>query len=556
MSTPLSKRGELAELMGALRDGLSTPEQASRLDRLIATDSEVQEDYLDYIQLHAMLRHNQEFSSLGGGDGGALGISVQGPVIESRDRARLRRGRAGGRIARYAAASVAVLVVVVGGAYLVHRESQQVSVAVKKTEAVGAVEISPGKEVAVLTRAVDAVWGPMTLPTAVGSGLPQGRMRLTSGLAQLEFYRGAIVVLEGPADLELLGTDRALCRQGKLRVRASSQSSKFSVETPNADVIDLGTEFGVRVDEAGGSEVRVFEGKVELHGRGPGPAWTVARELAEGQVAQLDPAGVLHEHVAGHESYVGPMELDRRSSTEALHRYNAWAELSRKIRADPSVILYFSFEGQQQWDRTLRGQGVGGPARLDGAIVGCRWVEGRWPGKAALDFKRPSDRVRVHVSGIFETLTLMTWVRVDGFDRLFSSLLLSDGWDKPGVSHWQLEQGGHLKFGINSGPKHRSPAVLSPSKLGLWTNLATVMDAGNRSITHYVDGQAVSNCEIPSGVRAEVGWAEIGNWDFPLPSDSEPIRNLNGRMDEFILFSRALDAREIRAMYEAGKPDS
>ena len=150
----------------------------------------------------------------------------------------------------------------------------------------------------------------------------------------------------------------------------------------------------------------------------------------------------------------------------------------------------------------------------------------------------------------------MTWVRVDGFDRLFSSLLLSDGWNKPGKIHWQLDKEGHLNFGVNSGPRLRSPVVLNPSKLGLWSNLATVFDANGRSITHYVDGQAVSSCEISSEVRVEVEWAEIGNWDFPLPTDPEPIRNLNGRMDEFILFNRALDAREIRTIFEAGKPDS
>ena len=77
-----------------------------------------------------------------------------------------------------------------------------------------------GQEVAVLTRVVDPEWGPTELPTEVGSALPTGRLRLKSGLIQLEFYGGAVVVLEGPADFEIIAADRAFCRQGKLRARA------------------------------------------------------------------------------------------------------------------------------------------------------------------------------------------------------------------------------------------------------------------------------------------------------------------------------------------------
>ena len=37
---------------------------------------------------------------------------------------------------------------------------------------------------------------------------------------------------------------------------------------------------------------------------------------------------------------------------------------------------------------------------------------------------------------------------------------------------------------------------------------------------------------------------------------THPIRSLNGRMDEFGIFARAMSEDEIRDMYEAGKPGS
>jgi hypothetical protein len=50
----------------------------------------------------------------------------------------------------------------------------------------------------------------------------------------------------------------------------------------------------------------------------------------------------------------------------------------------------------------------------------------------------------------------------------------------------------------------------------------------------------------------------LGNWNpkgFP-EDDPFMIRNFSGAMDEFCLFSRALDAEEIRTLYSDGKPQS
>jgi hypothetical protein len=420
--------------------------------------------------------------------------------------------------------------------------------------------VKRAEPVAVLTRVIDAEWGPTDLPTDVGFAIPTGRLRLKSGLVQLEFLRGPIVVLQGPADFELLGPDRAFCREGKLRVRVSSQSSKFSVETPNADVIDLGTEFGVRVDAFGGAAVRVFEGKVELYGKGPAGASAVAREVVSGQSVGVDSSGTVRATDPPAESFIGVRELDQRSSTESGRRYRAWASLSRKLQTDRRLILYYSFEGQQRWERTLRDQVTSRTPGIGGAAVGTQWAEGRWPGKGALEFKRPNDRVRIHVPDEYQALTLMAWVRVDGFDRTFSSLLLSDGWQERGKMHWQLDNEGHLILDIScwpeKGPRLQSPTILGRESLGLWTNLTTVFDGRARAMVHYIDGREVSRRETPRGVTVRLGWAEIGNWNSPLPGGGDPIRNLNGRMDEFILFNQPLEAKEIQAMVEIGKPGS
>ncbi len=125
--------------------------------------------------------------------------------------------------------------------------------------------------------------------------------------------------------------------------------------------------------------------------------------------------------------------------------------------------------------------------------MGCEWTEGRWPGKAALDFKRTSDRIRVNIPNELVALTLMAWIRVDYFDNRLNGLLLSDGWNIPGEVHWELDGKGILIFAIKDGVIGSSPVVLGENNLGLWTHLATVYAPQQHILTTYVNGQAVQN---------------------------------------------------------------
>jgi len=564
MTTGRAEPDDLAELLGRLRDGLLDGEGMMQLDDLLASDPTARRYYLEYIHLYAALRHYQGVS--GGPQGLPLGSGPGGDPEKGR-RFRLRI------IAVEVAAAVVVAAVLVrlllpggggetparGGrpklAQGLARNDDRAARAVPKP-------ISAAPNVAVLTRGVDPVWGPMKLPTAIGSALSTGTIVLKSGLIQLEFYGGAIVVLEGPADLDLLATDRAYCRQGKLRIRAPLQSSHFSLATPEADVVDLGTEFGISVDQQRGSEVQVFEGSVALQGNGQ--ASPMGRQLLSGEGLRINTTGASSATKIDPRSFVGTQELERLSSTEAGLRYRAWRAFAQRIENDPRVIAYYSFEDQQRWERTLRDRSAksGSGPRYDGGIVGSEWAEGRWPQKLALDFKRVSDRVRINIPGEFTTLTLMTWVRVDDYDHRLNSLLLADGWNIPGEVHWELNGKGSVSFALKNGSPpgnliFESPVVLGPARLGLWTHVATVFDPPHGSITTYVNSRPVARHAVQRDRTANIGWANIGNWSNPPPNEPVDVflRNLNGRIDEFILFNAALDESEIGAIYEVGKPN-
>jgi hypothetical protein len=86
-------------------------------------------------------------------------------------------------------------------------------------------------------------------------------------------------------------------------------------------------------------------------------------------------------------------------------------------------------------------------------------------------------------------------------------------------------------------------------------HLAAVYDARARALIHYLDGEPVSRHDLEATISVRIGDAEIGNWSART-NQHVPIRSLNGRMDEFGIFARAMTAEAVRAMYAAGKPGS
>lgn len=121
--------------------------------------------------------------------------------------------------------------------------------------------------VATLTAEHGAQWQAAsgTVLPGVGDQLHAGqRLTLTEGSAQITTARGAIAILQAPCSVELLDQDNALrLIRGKLVGICETQSSKgFVVHTPQLDITDLGTRFGVEVTPGSATEVHVHQGMV------------------------------------------------------------------------------------------------------------------------------------------------------------------------------------------------------------------------------------------------------------------------------------------------------
>src|SRR5437763_8454369 len=203
MSESRDPASELEQLLSALVDGELSYLQQQHLTALLRDDPALQARYRDYLLLDALLRWEQP--------------EAAAPAPPRAPR-RWRR-----RIGWFAALAAAVLVAVV----LWPRPAgvQPPLVAAEPTD----------NSVAVLLRAPGAVWGETEMSTRVGAPLRSGWLRLKSGFAHIEFYSGATVILEGPAELQLVSRSEAYCSRGKLRATVPQQAQGFTITTPTAD---------------------------------------------------------------------------------------------------------------------------------------------------------------------------------------------------------------------------------------------------------------------------------------------------------------------------------
>ncbi len=113
-----------------------------------------------------------------------------------------------------------------------------------------------------------------------GRPVPTRRIGLLAGAVELSLRNGVTIVFEGPGDLELVTPMRALLHSGQAVVRVPGKAIGFQLETTAAQVVDLGTEFGVKCGPGGASEILVFDGKVVASASGKGAGFPL--QLAAG----------------------------------------------------------------------------------------------------------------------------------------------------------------------------------------------------------------------------------------------------------------------------------
>ena len=521
---------ELQTLIDSLLEGEISEADFLRLEAEMLVRPEARRAYYDKLTMDTLLRGESEQAAQ------ATPLAPPGG------------GRDWHRIGLSAAAAVALLAAALSGWFI------------GKKPVAGVTQAAPEEPVAigfgVLADSSGAMWDGGTPPINRGDLLPTGIIQLASGILKLDLFSGVNVVIEGAAEFELISPMEMRVTRGKIRAQVPEQAHGFLIRSPSGDLVDLGTEFSMEITPEH-ADLHVLDGEIEWHPKSAemrqvkqGEALRWARD---GQASQIE---IEQQTIADVED---TFEQDRQA------RRAAWLAHSAQHQNDPRLVAYFPMTQPGSWKRRLAdASGRDHNAR----IVAAQQVADRWNvASSALDFSPTGSRARLVIPEEIGSLTFFCWARIDSLDRQFNSLFLTDG-HEIGEPHWQIMSDGRLFFSVKKRQweskertdKHiyYSPPIWNTSMSGRWMQIATTYDIENRQVTHYIDGRQVSQEAIPEDYlvpEVRIGAASIGNWSEPNRSDpSFAVRNLNGAIDEFAIYSGALSAAEIAQLYEIGKP--
>lgn len=506
----------LTDMLDRLVAGALDDEERGELERTLLVSPAARAEFWRQARFHSLLaRWGQESW---GEQLAATGASGGGGTA----------ARAQGRAARWLAAA-AVVVLTAGVAVMLGRRPA---------------EVADAHGVAVLALQADARWSGCESPPRAGQVLAPGDFELARGVAQVEFFNGTRLLAEGPARFTIIDGMRAFCHAGRLRVHVPPRARGFTIDSPGLTVVDLGTEFALRVEPGAPPEVHVFAGLVEmkLAGRSDQPVPLHAGHAIKLRDRQFEPITV------DPQAFPDEQEVARRASEASRAALARWKRSARSLGEDPAALLHLTFEDEPLWIRMIANRAAAArhaPAPAD--IVGCQWTEGRWPEKRAIQLRGRGDRLRIDVPEPLRAVSLFASLRIDSLPNGYHALLSPDS-KAPGTLRWGISGDGRLRLGIavpSGKPEPNWEVVMSarrigPAHLGRWITVATTFDG--EVVHHCLNGEVIESGRARAPADLRLGAAEIGNWIEATP------RNLPAAVDEFLILGRALTPEEIRRL--------
>ena len=421
---------------------------------------------------------------------------------------------------------------------------------------------------AVLRKTIDVIWPNDEQGVIDGSLLPPGGFAFSGGIAVIDFFCGATLVVEGPAQLDVISDWVVLVKNGRIEATVPPAAQGFTVKAAGTDIIDLGTRFALDMSE-GKSQVAVIDGKVLLRGK------QFDDDLLQaGEQASLDREAVDTDFL----SRIPQLDTIEQQSTDDLKKqYTSYRKFMKELAADPRLIALFPAE------KDFTSRCYSNIAETDYASAGqllgsVETVPGRFEKESVgVLMSRPGSRIRTKINGTFSAYTFSCWVKINSLKHEYNALFLSDGYEN-GEPHWQIRHDGKLMFSVmvddsqelfySTGPNspplqdkglhhvYFSDTVWTPSMTDQWVHLAAVYDPAARSVTQYVNGTVTCREEIKDEFvidTLQIGAAEIGNWGQPFRKTPDfAVRNLDGVIDEMIILNAALSSDEIHDIYLVG----
>jgi hypothetical protein len=553
---PSFSTSQLYELIEACREGTATAAQHVRLEEVLRDDPTARQQYMRYLRLCADLRTLAT--------GATPQLSPLGPSYHVADTAAASRP-VSWTVGPFGAGRWTWPLLVGAGlllGLLVWAGHQRLP-GMAGREA----ERPAYAAVATLAAAMDPEWaGGKSVPP--GTELPSGEVQLQRGLAEIRFGSGAVVILEGPVGCRFDSPYRLTLHHGRLSAKVPLQAIGFTVQTPQATVVDLGTEFGVSSEDAGATDVHVFRGQVALGSRLD--LISSRRLLGEGTAKRIEAGSRQLDDIRANElAFVRQQEFEARVKARQNSPYHCWLAQSYRLRREPALVLYYTFDSRAASAFQLLNRAGATAGKLDallghaGDAAAPQWTAGgRWPEQRALFFSasgycwaRVPHRNELNIT---QAMTVAAWIRPNtallGDAAAILAKVSASGNDEPnyelGVCRQRDADGNALCSAYLQCGAHRVESPAESLAPGSWTHLAASSDRGHTRL--YINGRLV--VESDGGrLLPNAGDLWIGSAGPRKAAAPPPQRPFEGLIGELLLVRRAMSSEEIMAMYSGDK---
>ncbi|MCM8536976.1 MAG: FecR domain-containing protein [Lentisphaeraceae bacterium] len=504
----------LDELLPELMEKSLSPEQKTQLDKILASDEEARQYYHDYIDTHISLDWHFAGNSL------ELPSGLEPVIGNDQEEVKPVKSFPFPLVLLSAAAAIVI-------AFVLPTNSSSNSYKV--------------------INSVSAVWANDGKSFEVGDSISTKKLNLKEGYSELETAEGVKLIVEGPAEFELVSNKEVILNKGKLVAYVPDKNTGFKVHTPQTEVLDLGTEFGVSVGQDGDTEVHVLEGQVET--TSAGKKTLVNKSEAEFITKQKS---VLAKADAGRFMRILPEKTDKDVSfirwsfdegqgEESVYRgknlpeedFNAYLKSTYKDGPKPKWI-------DGKYGKALNFDATGG------------YLETGYPGIGGAKARTVSFWVKIPKGAVeFNAVSMIAWGSYAGKGRTWQV-----AWN------WKPEDGafGALRAGLYHGQIVGSKDLRD----GEWHHVAVVMFGGQRAnvnthILLYVDGQLEpasrkSILDVKTDIESKKAIKVLmGRNALAHVKGNEKHKVFNGSMDEVYIFDCALDEEQIRRLMKYNK---
>jgi hypothetical protein len=191
-----------------------------------------------------------------------------------------------------------------------------------------------GGLVAEIADARGVVWADHCTALKDGHAIIPGRLAMKSGTLTLRFRSGPTLTATGDASMHIDSDMHVRLEAGQATAYVPQWAKGFTIETPDAKVVDLGTRFGVVAGIKNRTDVVVFEGQVDVTPTSRKPS--VQMRLTQGEAARIDSQGAVSRIVEVRRDHRG----EQWSTAEQATTDSVFKSIGDNIKPSDSSKYY------------------------------------------------------------------------------------------------------------------------------------------------------------------------------------------------------------------------